>query len=163
MTVGHFLTNKGKLRLLQGAWNTAGNMDIRVGLIASPQPVGLDTAAEIADLNYVSELLALCTEAYFSTGVSTSYTRKNLLRSNAVEDDTNDYISLDADSVVWEFAGFGYPTGTQNTLYGAFFYDATGSSVDTTHLLLSIDWFYAPIITTGGNITYAINNLYLVF
>lgn len=155
MTVGHFMTNKGKLRLIQGAWNTGGIYDFRIGLIQSAQPANLDTAAEIADLNTVYDLLVTggITEATF-----TSYTRKNLQRTTAYEDDTNDYIALDATSVVWTYAG----TLVGNTLYGAFFYDAAVDTDDTTRLLISIDWFYAPVTTTGADLTYSIADLYRI-
>jgi hypothetical protein len=50
--------------------------------------------------------------------------------------------------------------GTNNTLYGAFFYDATTDTTDTTRILLSVDWFASTITTNGGNLTYAVTDLY---
>lgn len=152
MATGHMLTNRGKLSLLQGKWDTVGASLIRVGLV-KVQPAGADTAAEVADLNTVNDLLvtAGATECDF-----TNYVRKNLSRTNASEDDTNDRVNMDASDVVWTAAG----GATNNTIYGAFIYDATTDTSDTTRILLSVDWFATPLPTNGGDFTYAITDLY---
>jgi hypothetical protein len=160
MAVGHFMTNKGKLRLIQGAWNTGGIYDFRIGLIQSAQPANFDTAAEIADLNTVYDLLVTggVVEATFS-----NYARKNLQRTAASEDDANDVANLTAANVVWAAAGVDYvSTPVQNTLYGAFIYDAATDTDDTTRLLISIDWFYASVATVGSDLTYSISSLYRI-
>lgn len=160
MAVGHFMTNKGKLRLIEGAWNTAGATNFRIGLIQSAQPANLDTAAEIADLDTVYDLLVTggVVEATFS-----NYTRKNLQRTAASEDDANNVAALVAANVIWVAAGVNYvTTPIQNTLYGAFIYDATTDTDDTTRLLISIDWFYASVATVGSDLTYSISSLYSI-
>jgi hypothetical protein len=151
--MAHFLTNRGKLLLMQGAWDDNGASTIRMGLIRVTAPASVDTAAEIADLNTVNDLLVTnsATEANF-----TNYVRKNLSRTNASEDDGNDRVNLDAADVVWTDAG----GASNNTLYGAFFYDATTDTDDTTRLLISVDWFASSITTNGGDLTYAIADLY---
>jgi hypothetical protein len=153
MATGHWLTNRGKLLLLQGAWDDVGASIIRMGYLQTNQPAAVDTAAEVADLNTVNDLLvtAGCTEATF-----TNYARQNLSRSVVAEDDTNDRVNLDAADVTINSAG----GAVNNTLYGAFFYDATTDTNDTTRLLISVDWFASPITTNGGNLTYAIADLY---
>lgn len=151
MATGHWLTNRGKLLLLQGAWDDAGSTAIKMGLLAGTQPAALDTAAEVADLDTVAGLLASATEATF-----TSYTRKDLTRSAVAEDDANDRVNLDAADVVWSPAG----GATNNTVVGAFFYDATTDTDDTSRLLISVDWFASSITTNGGSLTYAITDLY---
>ena len=155
MAVGHFMTNIGKLRLIEGRWNTGGIYDFRIGLIQSAQPVGLDTAGEIADLNNLTDLLVTAgvVEATF-----TNYTRKNLQRTAASEDDANNIVALNATSVLWTYAG----QGTGNTLYGAFIYDASDDATDSSRILISIDWFYAPVATVGSDLTYSISNLYRI-
>lgn len=152
MATGHMLTNRGKLLLMQGAWDDHTATLIRVGL-CKLQGVAADTAIEIADMNTVTDLLvtAVSTEADF-----TNYARKNLTRSVAAEDDTNDRVGLDAADVVWTAAG----GAANNTLYGVFVYDATTDTNDTTRLLLSVDWFASPLTTNGGDLTYAITDLY---
>lgn len=153
MATGHWLTNRGKLLLLQGKWDSAGASAIKCGYLQSPQPAAADTAAEVADFNTVADLLvtAGATEATF-----TNYARFSLTRTNATEDDTNDRVNLDAGD--WVIAAAG--GATNNTLAGVFFYDATTDTNDTTRLLISVDWFASTITTNGGSLTYAINDLY---
>jgi hypothetical protein len=151
MATGHWTTTRGVTLLMQGVWDDAGSTNIRVGLLAGSQPAALDTQAEVQDINTVAELLAIATEATF-----TNYVRKNLSRTNWAEDDTNNRANADAGDVVWTAAG----GAANNTLYGAFFYDATTDTNDTTRILLSVDWFATSIPTNGGDFTYAISDLY---
>lgn len=150
MATGHWLTNRGKLKLIQGDWDDAAATDIRIGYLATPQPAGLDTAAEVADINTVADLLALATEATF-----TNYARTALTRSAATEDDANDRVNMDAANVVIASAG----GAVNNTLVGVFVFNNVGAN-DAARALLSIDWFAAPITTNGGDLTYAIADLY---
>lgn len=151
MATGHWLTNRGKLLLMQGQWDDAGATLIRIGL-CKVQAAAHDTAAEVADLNTVGDLVAGgSTECDF-----TNYARANLARTNAAEDDANDRVNMDASDVTWTSAG----GATNNTVVGSFFYDATTDTNDTTRLLISTDWFAASITTNGGNLTYAIADLY---
>lgn len=154
----HYITNKGKLLLLQGAWDDHGSTAIRVGLLAGPSiPTAIDTEAEIQDLNTVGELLALASvdepSAGWYTGQGTAG-RLNLARTNAAEDDTNNRVNLDAADVTWVAA----VTGT--SIYGAFAYDATTDTNDTTRLLMSVMLFGSVIPTNGSDITLQINDLF---
>lgn len=146
MATGHMMTNRGKLIIAQGQWDDAGATDIRVGL-CKVQGAAADTQVEVDDLDTVNDLLvtAGCTEADF-----TNYVRKNLSRTNAAEDDTNNRVNFVASAVTWTTAG----GASNNTLYGLFVYDATTDTDDTTRLLISVDWFAASITTNGGNLTY---------
>lgn len=147
MATGHFATNRGKLLIAQGQWDDAGATIIRMGLV-KVQPAAADTAAEVADLNTVNDLLvtAGATECDF-----TNYARKNLSRTNWAEDDANDRAQAVAAIVTWTAAG----GATNNTPLGAFFYDATTDTNDTTRLLLSVDWFAGtPPATNGGDYSY---------
>lgn len=150
MATGHWLTNAGKKYLIDGGWTDAAGTNIKIGLLKDSQPAGLDTAAEVADLDTVSGLLAVATEADF-----TNYARTSLTRSAAAEDDSNDRVNMDASDVTWNSAG----GTTNNTIYGAFIYDE-GGGTDATRTLMSVDWFASPITTNGGNLTYAISDLY---
>jgi hypothetical protein len=155
MATGHWMTNRGKLLIAQGAWDDDAAGAIKVGL-CKVQGVAADTAVEVADLNTVNDLIvtAGCTECDF-----TNYVRKVLTRTNFAEDDTNDWAQAVAASVTWTAAG----GTTNNTILGAFFYDATTDTNDTTRLLISVDWFATGVPTNGGDYTYSVaSGLYRV-
>lgn len=146
MATGHWATNRGKLLHGQGVWDDAAAGAIKMGLM-KVQGAAADTAVEVADLNTVNDLIVTsgCTECDF-----TNYVRKVLTRTNWAEDDTNDRAQAVAALVTWTAAG----GATNNTIVGAFFYDATTDTNDTTRLLLSVDWFAASITTNGGDYSY---------
>lgn len=150
MATGHWFTNKGKLVIIQGQWDDAGASAIKLGA-CKVQAAAEDTSAEVADLNNVGELVDSSTECDF-----TNYARAALSRTNASEDDTNDRVNMDASDFVFTSAG----GATNNTVLGTFIYDATTDTNDTTRLLMSVDWFASSITTNGGNLTYAIADLY---
>jgi hypothetical protein len=155
MATGHWLTNKGKLLLLQGAWDDNTATSIKIGL-CKVQAAAHDTAIEVADLNTVTDLVGGGSTECDFTNYPAIATRTALTRTNASEDDANDRVNLDASDVTWTSAG----GATNNTVVGAFFLDATVDTNDTTRLLISTDWFAASITTNGGNLTYAIADLY---
>lgn len=146
----HWLTNRGKLRHIQGIWNDSANTDIGVGLLmGSATPAGIDTEGEVQDLNTVADLLAV-------TGVDEptdgSYARVTAItRSAATEDDTNNRVNMDADTV-----DFG---ALDNTDVYASFYFAEGAS-DAARDLLSVDIFAAPVTANGAGFTIPITDLY---
>lgn len=147
--MSHWITNKGKMLLLQGQWDDAGAAAIKIGLLKTTIGTGADTAAEVADLNTVADLLAATgvVEAAFA-----GYVRKSLTRSNVTEDDTNDRANMDAADVTWTAA----PTG--ETTVGFFSYDATTDTNDTTRLLLSVGWFASGVPTNGSDFTLTITD-----
>jgi hypothetical protein len=149
--MAHWLTNRGKLLLMQGHWDDAGATVIRLGLLAGAAiPAAIDTEAEVQDLNTVDDLLVL-------TGVDEPvagwYTRKNLTRTNAAEDDTNNRVNLDAADVTWTAATAG------TSIYGAFWYDATTDTTDTTRLLMGVITFASVVPTNGSDLTLTIADL----
>jgi len=149
--MSHWITNRGKLLLLQGTWDDAGATAIDVGLLAGAAvPAAIDTEAEVQDLNTVAELLAL-------TGVDEPvggwYTRKDLSRTAAVEDDTNNRVNLDAANVTWTAATAG------ETVYASPWWDATTDTNDTTRQLCGLPIFAAPVPTNGSDLTLTINDL----
>lgn len=151
MATGHWLTNRGKLRLAQGKWDSLGGTLIRAGLLVASQPVAVDTAAEVADLNFVSDLLVTAGATECSLA---GYARQNLTRSAAAEDDANDRVNLDASDISWG----ALPAG--QTLYGTFYYSAETDTSDSTRELLSIDWYATPVPTNGAACTTPIADLY---
>lgn len=148
--MSHWLSNKGRLLLMQGQWDDAGASAIKIGLLKTSIGTGADTAAEVADLNTVTDLLAATgvVEAAFA-----GYVRKSLTRTNASEDDTNDRVNMDASDVTWTAA----PTG--ETMVGFFTYDATTDTNDTTRLLLSVGWFASGVPLNGSDFTLTIADL----
>lgn len=155
--MAHYLTNRGKLLLLQGLWDDAGATAVRMGLLEGAAiPVAIDTEAEVQDLNTVGELLALTgvdePASGWYTGQGTAG-RLNLSRTNAAEDDTNNRVNMDAADLTWTAATAG------DDLYGAFWYDATTDTNDTTRLLCGVITFASVVPTNGSNITVAVNDL----
>jgi hypothetical protein len=147
----NWLTNRGKLLLMQGHWDDAGATVIRLGLLAGASiPTAIDTEAEIQDLDTVDAFLTL-------TGVDEPvagwYSRKNLTRTNAAEDDTNNRVNLDAADVTWTAATAG------TSIYGAFYYDATTDTNDTTRLLMGVILFGSVVPTNGSDLTLTITDL----
>lgn len=124
MALGHFFTNRGKTRVASTAFN--GATDLYMGLLqlAGGAPVGIDTQAEINDLNTVTELLAV-TNVDEATGGS--YARQNLTSVTVTEDDTNDRANLDAANATFTAVAAGAE------IYGGFI--SQGSGVDGDHLI----------------------------
>lgn len=145
----HLLTNKGKLRLMQGKWDDTGGTAIGVGcLVGASLDTDIDTAAEIADLNTVADLLAVATEC-----TAAGYSRQTLTRSAATEDDTNDRVNLDASDV-----SFGAAVAVGQTV-NAVFYFGPGAN-DAARELYSIDALATPIPTNGSGLSYPIADAY---
>jgi hypothetical protein len=144
--MAHWLTNRGKLLLAQGAWDDVGATLIRVGLVVgSSVPAAMDTEAEIQDIATVLAFLAL-------TGVDEPtggwYARQNLSRSNATQDDTNNRVNLDAADVTFTAAAV---NGGETHICAAFYYDATTDTSDTTRQLISVATF-TPVALNGSNL-----------
>lgn len=137
-----YVTNRAMFTLNPTMWNAPA--DIGVGLLlGSSVPAGIDTAAEIYDLNFVSELLAVSGVDEPSDG---SYARVNpLTLGTAVEDDTNDRINYPAAD-----ADFGALTASQ--VYGAFIY-VDGAS-DAARVLLGVDILDAAVTANGAGFVY---------
>lgn len=152
MATGHMLTNRGRLLLMQGLWDDGTASIIKMGLV-KVQGAAADTQLEVSDLNTVNDLVV-------TTGSTkcdfTNYVDKALVRTAASEDDANDRVNMDAGDIVWTAAG----GASNNTIVGAYFYDATTDTNDTTRLLISVDWFASSLTTNGGDVTYAIADLY---
>jgi hypothetical protein len=155
--MSHWLTNRGKLLLMQGLWDDAGASAVKLGLLAGASvPAAIDTEAEVQDLNTVSELLALTgvdepASAWY-TGQGASG-RMNLTRVAAAEDDTNNRVGLDASDVTYTAATAG------DNIYGAFWYDGTTDTNDTTRLLCGVILFSSVVPTNGSDLTLTISDL----
>jgi hypothetical protein len=144
--VAHWLTNRGKLLLMQGDWDDAAGGDYLVGLLVGASiPTAADTEAEVQDLNFVSELLAL-------SGVSectvSGYARQALTRSAASEDDTNNRVNMDASDLTFT------ALVTGQSIWGGFIFK-TGAS-DAARALMSVFTLAAVVPTNGSNFTLTI-------
>ena len=144
MATGHMLTNTGKQYLMQGKWETTSGTTITAKLLQGTQNTAADTAAEVADIATFTALLANGT----TECTATNYVAKTVTRVNATLDGTNDRSNLDASDIVWTALG----GAVNNTLIGVAIVDGTA--------LLSVDWFASSITTNGGDLTYAIADLY---
>jgi hypothetical protein len=150
----HYITNRGKLLLMQGLWDEAAAGALRVGLLDGASiPTTIDTEAEVQDLNTVAELLALAgvdePGAAWYTGQGTAG-RLNMARTNWSEDDTDNRAEADAGDLVWNAALAG------NNIYGGFWYDATTDTNDTTRILGGVFLLPAVVPTNGSNLTLTI-------
>jgi hypothetical protein len=131
--VAHWLTNRGKLLLMQGDWDDAAGGDYLVGLLVGASiPTAADTEAEVQDLNFVSELLAL-------SGVS---------ECTASEDDTNNRVNMDASDLTFT------ALVTGQSIWGGFIFK-TGAS-DAARALMSVFTLAAVVPTNGSNFTLTI-------
>jgi hypothetical protein len=155
--MAHYLTNRGKLLLVQGAWDDNAAGTIRVGLLSGASVPAAITQANVNTLNTITDLKGLSgvseiASAWY-TGQGTSG-RLSLSRSNASEDDTNNRVNLDAADLTWNSATAG------DNICGGFVYDATTDTTDTTRQLMSVIVFASVIPTNGSNLTMAIADLY---
>jgi hypothetical protein len=155
--VSHWLTNRGKLLLIQGQWDDAGATALKVGLLAGASiPAAIDTEAEVQPLNTVADLLALSgvvePSAGWYTGQGTAG-RLNLSRTNAVEDDTNNRVNMDTANATWTAATAG------DNIYGAFWYDGTTDTNDTTRLLMGVILFASVVPTNGSDLQLTVTDL----
>lgn len=149
--MSHWLTNRGKLLLIQGQWDDGSATVMKLGLLAGASvPTGIDTEAEIQDFNFVSDLLNT-TSVDEPTGGW--YSRKDLSRSAASEDDTNNRVNMDAGNLTWTAATAG------ENIYGAFWYDATTDTNDGTRQLCGVIIFASVVPTNGSDLTLTINDL----
>jgi hypothetical protein len=144
--------------LLQGNWDDSAAGDIEVGLLVNTSaaiPTTIDSQAEVNDLNFVSDLLALggVIEAAWTTPVA--YARQDLVRSVATEDDTNDRVNMDAGNLTWSQATV---QGANTHVVGAFCYH-TGAS-DAARALYSVITFTSPIALNGSDVLVAIADLF---
>lgn len=149
--MSHWFSNRGKLLIVQGQWDDAGATALKIGLlVGTSTPVAIDTEAEVQDLNTVGELLAL-------TGVDEptfgGYVRKDLSRTAGAEDDTNNRVNMDTANVTWTSAA------GPESIYGAFVYDGTTDTNDTTRLFMSLILF-TPVALNGSDLTLTVTDLY---
>jgi hypothetical protein len=153
--MAHWLTNRGKLLIVQGQWVDAGAGAIAVGLVnGSAIPATMDSEAEIQDLNTVGELLAL---AGVDEPTQGWYVRKVLANRSTTEDDANNRINADADDVVWTAAT---PGGGETHVCAGFSWDLTVDTNDTTRLLLSVFTFTTATALNGSDLTLAITDFF---
>lgn len=150
--MAHYPTNRGLLRLVQGKWDDTGATTIKAGLLNfSATPAAL-TKAAIADVNFVSDLLAL-------TGVvemtASGYVRQTITRTAASEDDTNDRVNLDASDVTFPSVATG-----QNAGAAFYFIETASSPTDANREVLSVDIFTSTTPTNGSQLVVPIADLY---
>lgn len=132
--------NRGKYLLSSGGivWGTT---DLRAMLIITDNEAALPSSAWDVDLNYVSDLEAVSNISEMS---GTGYTRKTLGTFVATEDDTNNWVTLDAADVTWT----GIDAGTARAIV-VFKYNASDAAAE----LVSLHDTNFPKTTNGGDLT----------
>ncbi|MGE0342571.1 MAG: hypothetical protein AB7O86_05845 [Porticoccaceae bacterium] len=148
MATGHFITAKGAVALMNGDFDDNATWKVLL-LSGAAAPAALDTLAEVSNVNFVTDLLAL-------TGVDectgTGYARKAITPGTIEENDTSDRADLPVDAVLtYTAADFG-------DVYAAVFFLDTGD--DSTATVVSIDIFATPITTNTGDFTYTMADVY---
>jgi hypothetical protein len=132
--------NRGKYLLSSGGivWGTA---DLRALLIKTDDNGTLPSTAWDVDLNFVSDLEAVTNISELS---GTGYSRKTLGTFVATEDDTNDWVTLDAADVTWT----GIDAGTARAIV-VYVYNASDAAAE----LVSLHDTNFPKTTNGGDLT----------
>lgn len=151
MATVHWATNKGLLGVAQGDWDDEGATDIRIGLLeGTARPAGIDSLAEVADVNFVTDLLAITDVDEITVS---GYSRQNLSRTNAAEDDTNDRVNMDTSNVTFSALAAG------ESIIGWFVFEFVTDDTDSP--VWSVGLLDAPgIPTNGSDITLSITDLY---
>ncbi|WP_116996395.1 hypothetical protein [Desertimonas flava] len=137
----HVPTNRGIYTLVTAAVSAA--TDIRMGVITDGQ--AFPDPAAIVDMNFVSDLLAVATEAQ-----AAGYSRVDLANVTVAEDDTSNAVAITADAASWATVAEG------ESWAGAFFY--LQNADDSAAVLLSVHrrdvaGTPTPLPTNGGSIT----------
>lgn len=155
MAATHWLTNRGKLLIAQGAWDDDAAGLFVVELLANATgttPTAIDTEAEIQDMDTVNLLLAAANERC----TATNYARVVLSRSNAAQSNGSNWANLDAADAVFTSLG-----GASNQIvYGGWIAEISTDTNDTSRQLVSVFNLATPIPTNGSNITLTIADLY---
>lgn len=140
----NWVTNRGAKSYGTTAVHSATNFFM--GLLwadSGTVPAAIDTLAEVADLNTVTELLA-------ATGVievvGGSYARQGLTSVALTEDDTNDRANLDSANATFSAV----PASGSKQVYGAFLSRGTGVNGDD---LVQVAIFASTLTPNGSDIT----------
>lgn len=149
MATGHWWTNRGKKSVLTTALHGATNLYMGLLQGAGGAPTTIDSAAEVADLNTVTDLLALATEA-----AGGSYARQNLTGVTVTEDDTNDRANIDSANPVFPAVAAGAE------IYGYWIQRGTGVNGDDliTVGILKDNATGTGITPNGSDITATVND-----
>lgn len=147
MAAQAWMTNRGKYLLATGG--IVGATNLYLGLVAGAAvPTAMDTEAEVQDLNFVSELLAL-------TGVDEPtggwYSRQTLATITGTEDDTNNRVNVDSSDVTWTAATVG------ESIAGWFV--AKEGGTDAQDQLCIVGTFDPVVPTNGSNLQATIADL----
>lgn len=139
---------------MRGHWDVLSATSWQIGLLATTQPVAVDTQAEVQQLDYLADLLvtAAATEV-----TATNYARKVLSRTPVAQDDVNNRANLAAAPVVWAALG-----GAVNNLLLGYFVFTEGTGADTGRPLIAVRW-YDPAdqyTTVGTDFTQPISNMF---
>lgn len=128
------LTNRGLYNLLNLA--ISGSTDLRCAVFKGAPP----SVASVRDMNFLSDLTAVSTEA-----AASGYARVDLAGVTLTESDASDNVTLVATAPSWTAVAVG-ETWTHVAYY------IEGAS-DAERVLVAIDDPAADLVTNGGNVT----------
>lgn len=128
------LANRGLYHLMNTA--ISGSTDIRAAVFNGAVP----SVASIRDMNFLSDLTAVSTEA-----AASGYSRADLAGVTLTESDASDNVTLVATAPTWSSVAVG-ETWTHVAYY------IEGAS-DAARVLISVDDTAADLVTNGGNVT----------
>lgn len=128
------LANRGLYHLMNTA--ISGSTDIRAAVFKGTVP----SVAAIRDMNFLSDLTAVSTEA-----AASGYSRADLAGVTLTESDASDNVTLVATAPTWSSVAVG-ETWTHVAYY------IEGAS-DAARVLISVDDPAADLVTNGGNVT----------
>lgn len=130
----HHVTNRGLFTIANTA--ISASTDIRMAVFKGTTP----TAAAIRDMNFLSDLTAVSTEA-----AASGYSRADLASVAITESDASDNVVISAAAPTWTSVAVG-ETWTHVAYY------IEGAS-DSARVLLSVDIPASTLVTNGGNVT----------
>ena len=128
------MTNRGLHTLLNSA--ISGSTDIRMAVFKGTVP----SVASMRDMNFLSELTAVSTEA-----AAVGYSRADLASVTLTESDGSDNVTLTAAAPAWA----GVAVGETWTHVAYYIEEAS----DAARILLCVDDPASDLVTNGGNVT----------
>lgn len=130
----HTVTNRGLFTFFNSA--ISGSTDLRAAVFKGAAP----SQAAIKDMNFLSDLIAVMTEAS-----ATGYARADLAGVTLTESDASDNITFVATAPTMTSVAVG------ETWVAIAYYIENAS--DATRALISVDVPSSTLVTNGGNVT----------
>lgn len=135
--MAHNMTNRGLMTIENTAISSA--TDIRAAVFKGTAP----SAATIRDMNFLSDLIAVSTEA-----AAVGYARADLASVAIAENDTPDTVTITAAAPTMTSVAAG-----ETWTHIGYYIETASTPTDANRILLSVDTPTSSIATNGSNIT----------